>query len=759
MRRVLKLFVLTILFFGAGVIGAKATHLAGKEIFYRWTQDSTYEFTVLFYRNCQGSTAGPPMSMSISAKSVSTGQNNSFTVTRLPTFGPGIPPLEALNLYNCTDTNAFCIEEYYYRGQWTSPKRASDWVFSVSTCCRPTSGILFPQNVGTGQFWVECGLNNLDFPDYSSKNWSPVFNNRRPNHPGHLGDTISNPIFKTLCAGMFYALDQSAIEYQGDSMNYSFYVPQEINGDSMAYLNGNSFLYPLPLSGGPLFINPITGMIPLIPGAYAGSGNYMVGIQGEEYRNDTTWVGSTMVVQPKRIGYIRRELLIHINTPSTCRRDSVHIKNRTILNMTADSTLDVFFHNGVSGAPNSLVKCSSLSPDGSEFLVIDSSTYVAPNPSTIRVIPVLSASWKCDITGVTDRVRLKLAGPIACGNFSIILKTGTDLDVIESECGFLEPPGGSGELNTITNVSAYIGPDTTVCKNVPFTKTLSTNSGFTSYLWSNSDSNNTTVINDTGKVWVRVTNNFLCTATDTMVIHSSAPSPVNIGMDTLVCPRTNFAKTLNAGTGYAGYLWSTSETTSSIVVSSSGAKWVRVSNSLGCTDYDTVFIYASTIKPINLGPDTAFCEDDSISLTLVAGLGYEHIAWSTGDSIALINVSDSGQYWVIASDTNMCFESDTITIIRIDCDTLNNEVIGNMNDFSIRAYPNPVSHNLHVEIENIENGMSLRIKNLRGQVIAEKSLTNSVQVVDVSEYQPGLYLLELNDSGSVLFQSKVVVQR
>jgi hypothetical protein len=63
-----------------------------------------------------------------------------------------------------------------------------------------------------------------------------------------------------------------------------------------------------------------------------------------------------------------------------------------------------------------------------------------------------------------------------------------------------------------------------------------------------------------------------------------------------------------------------------------------------------------------------------------------------------------------------------------------------------------------VEIENFEKGMGLRIKNLSGQVMFDKPLTSSVQHVDVSEYKPGLYFVEVSGTKGTTSRRKIVVE-
>ena len=446
-----------------------ATHTAGMDIFYRWkpstTSDSTYEFTLIFYRNCQGFTAGAPGTVLIQARAPSVSGTGSISAGRLPTTGTNVPPLNPPNLYNCTGAaSSLCYEEYVYRGSWTSPKRADDWKFYYQLCCRPVNNA--PTNVQNGTQYIECGLNNLDFPDYKAKNWSPLWHNRRPNHPGYLTDTLINYLFRTVCMGNFYTFDMATKEYQGDSVSYGFYWPQTNGGAAINYINGYSFANPMPNQLGALTINPVTGIIPLKPGAPTGTGVYVLGVEAIEWRYDTIVSGGSFARVAKQIGYIRRDMTVWIDDTSTCNRDSVHPKSITITDGGGATSLDVFFAADATSG-NSQVRCETLSPDGSEFRIIDSSNYVAPFDTTVRSIGVHKATWTCH-AGLTNKVTLSLAEPLKCQDYWIFMKIGTDLDVIESECGFLEPDSTAGkititkdvqvDIDTLPNILSYCLP-------------------------------------------------------------------------------------------------------------------------------------------------------------------------------------------------------------------------------------------------------------------------------------------------------------
>ncbi|MHC1705538.1 MAG: T9SS type A sorting domain-containing protein [Tenuifilaceae bacterium] len=96
------------------------------------------------------------------------------------------------------------------------------------------------------------------------------------------------------------------------------------------------------------------------------------------------------------------------------------------------------------------------------------------------------------------------------------------------------------------------------------------------------------------ETWVRMVgdmrenNDTLSTSID-----AYPPAFFSFGSDTI---RPKGADTtLNAGSGYATYLWSTGATTSSINIVSTNDYWVVVTNSSGCSDRDTVYVKIGTI--------------------------------------------------------------------------------------------------------------------------------------------------------------------
>ena len=111
------------------------------------------------------------------------------------------------------------------------------------------------------------------------------------------------------------------------------------------------------------------------------------------------------------------------------------------------------------------------------------------------------------------------------------------------------------------------------------------------------------------------------------------------------------------------YYWSNGQTTQSIDVTESGTYNVTVTNFLtGCEVSSTpVTINVHPLPEIYLGPDTSFCDGNSVLLD--AGPGYTNYSWNAGISQnQTLEINSTGIWQVAVTDTNGCTNKDTISI-------------------------------------------------------------------------------------------------
>ena len=135
---------------------------------------------------------------------------------------------------------------------------------------------------------------------------------------------------------------------------------------------------------------------------------------------------------------------------------------------------------------------------------------------------------------------------------------------------------------------------------------------------------------------------------------------LNLGADTVICGSSMY--NIDAGLGFDSYVWSTSDTTQSIQVTSSGIYSVTVTKG-NCTAADTISVTLNPLPLIDLGNDTTICE--GILYNIDAGLSFESYLWNNGDTLPAIGITTAGTYSVTVSDMYGCQNYDSITITTI----------------------------------------------------------------------------------------------
>jgi hypothetical protein len=296
-----------------------------------------------------------------------------------------------------------------------------------------------------------------------------------------------------------------------------------------------------------------------------------------------------------------------------------------------------------------------------------------PNTTTYTV----TVTDKCNQTA-TDNVTIDVASnpsPTIVGPSSICTGNTATLDAGSGYSTYLWSNNATTQTTTINTADTYTvtvsnssgctgstlititvnanlvptitGPSAICAGN---TATLDAGSGYSTYLWSNNATTQSTTVNTTGTYSVTVSNASGCTGTGSAIFTvNSNPSPVITGPSSICSGNTG---TLDAGSGYSSYLWSNNATTQSTTVNTTGTYSVTVSNSSGCTGTTSaVFTVNSNPIPTISGP-SSICSGNSA--TLDAGSGYSSYLWSNNATTQSISVNATGTYLVTVSNSSGC---------------------------------------------------------------------------------------------------------
>ncbi len=120
--------------------------------------------------------------------------------------------------------------------------------------------------------------------------------------------------------------------------------------------------------------------------------------------------------------------------------------------------------------------------------------------------------------------------------------------------------------------------------------TLEPANDYSAYQWSDGATDKRSLFNTEGPVWLQVTDQYGCTATDTVeiIVH---PLPfVDLGTDTFLCGEDELY--VDAGSDGVYYDWSTGDIGSAVYLTEedTGAVYVTVEDEYGCTSIDTIVI-------------------------------------------------------------------------------------------------------------------------------------------------------------------------
>jgi gliding motility-associated-like protein len=221
----------------------------------------------------------------------------------------------------------------------------------------------------------------------------------------------------------------------------------------------------------------------------------------------------------------------------------------------------------------------------------------------------------------------------------------------------------SALVTALSSPAIALGSDTSIC----FGDSLLLDAGplFNSYQWSTGASGENIYISQAGAYSVAALYSNGCSSKDSFQLVSlyrvTQPS---LDQDSILCLGTD--RLLNAGPGYAAYLWSNGSTGSSLDISQPGVYWVTVTDNHGCKVADSTHVTMTAAPPTGFLPaDTSVCQyGNTVISTLQPFVSYSWSDLSTGPSLA---VNEPGIYWVTVTDANGCFGKDSIIVTGKEC--------------------------------------------------------------------------------------------
>ncbi len=209
--------------------------------------------------------------------------------------------------------------------------------------------------------------------------------------------------------------------------------------------------------------------------------------------------------------------------------------------------------------------------------------------------------------------------------------------------------------------------------------------------------------------------------------------------------------TLDAGSGYGSYLWSTGETTQTITVEISGTYTVQVTSNSGCGGNQSSAPIVVTVYPGIFATITAIGNDLNSSPALTYQWYYN------GDPIAgainqVYHATESGNYMVFVTDANGCEDYSSIIEFSVGIDD-------DIYTQSLNLFPNPGSGIFTVRGEFYQNvDLYLSVTNVLGQKLINddliKNTASLTRTISIDQFANGVYFVRvrINDEVEHVFR-------
>lgn len=232
--------------------------------------------------------------------------------------------------------------------------------------------------------------------------------------------------------------------------------------------------------------------------------------------------------------------------------------------------------------------------------------------------------------------------------------------------------------------------------------------------------------------------------------------------DTTICAGSSIS--LDAGTQPFNpiYIWNTGAITQTVNVSQAGAYYVKVQNTFGCFDVDTMYV---NVHPSPLVNSIAIIDNggNSFTFNIIGAQNINNYTWDFGDGATASGpgpkthtYTTPGEYTTVVTLSNDCGTITTSRLIAVGGGT----GIDNLSALQkeMKVYPNPakglvtITHNGGIKMK------SIALYNLMGQkVYSAASVNADKHQLNTSELAAGIYTVTIEtDKGTVTKKLEVL---
>ncbi len=227
-------------------------------------------------------------------------------------------------------------------------------------------------------------------------------------------------------------------------------------------------------------------------------------------------------------------------------------------------------------------------------------------------------------------------------------------------------------VSTIPSPVITVSPNDTICKGELSNIVASSTSTNLTYTWNPGNMvSNTLSVSPVTSTFYNVSavdaNGCVSNLENRLVFVQSSPT-VNLQFEDTICAGNQASIIANVTGTNLTYTWSPNLSTNNALVDfpqSSQTYAVQVTNSSGCSAFDTANVYVIPQLSISISGDLLICDDDSTMLVVTGNIPNTNYLWSNGEvgSSINVNVSEAGEYSVIGSFQNCPIAFDTVLVL------------------------------------------------------------------------------------------------
>ncbi len=346
------------------------------------------------------------------------------------------------------------------------------------------------------------------------------------------------------------------------------------------------------------------------------------------------------------------------------------------------------------------------------------------------------------------------------GSFSAANSASTTVTGSETGNYVLNVTNACGTASASVSALVELTPTLTVnSESICYGKTATlTVSGADTYVWSSGETTSSIIVTPTASVNQYTVTGTALNSCQNKVISSvsvNALPNVNVNSEKICVGQT---ATLSAS-GATSYIWSSSETTSDIIVTPSASVnqyTVTGTDGNNCQNTSVASVTVNSLPVVSLSTTSLGVQcDDVTNLTLTGGAPLGGIYSGNAVTAGVFNPSSAGvgthTITYIYTDANNCSNSASDNVQVDNCTG-----IESANADFFKVYPNPTTGTLIISMT--ENMSSFELFNLVGEKVLSNKLAKGNNYIDLSHLSKGAYFVKINTTNKTVTK-KVVLSK